>query len=450
MLDKFFVCLLGLIISLAKSSYASKAPTPHIEDNLVIISPHLRSLQEEISSHFITWYQENYKRNVNIKWLYQGGTDDLKFILTRFQQSPKRASSGIDLLWGGGELPHLELEKQKILQSYKLPTAIKKNIPSQIANVKIYNQNENWHASALTSFGLFFNKRVLQLLKIKEPKTWEDLAHESFFEQISTADLRHSSSNVTMSLVILEALGWEKGWQLLTKIAINTRSFTHSSADPIKHVVHGDVAASLSVGFYAKAQIGDLGADSLGYVSPEGKNIINADPISILKGAPNLLVAKRFVNFLLDTKAQKLFLLPKGAVGGPKKITLGRMAVNQKAYQETMGKRIDPFNPHTQKSTYLDRDLKKHTKLQTILPDLIGSLHIDLHRELKEAWAKIAILEKKDSKKAKELWQKLSLPPISEKTALELSQRWTDGIIRNSMINQWMKSARCKYKNIAS
>ena len=44
-----------------------------------------------------------------------------------------------------------------------------------------------------------------------------------------------------MSLIMLYSLGWDKGWKLLNSLAGNTRKFTHSSSDPIKAIITGDV-----------------------------------------------------------------------------------------------------------------------------------------------------------------------------------------------------------------
>ena len=78
-------------------------------------------------------------------------------------------------------------------------------------------------------------------------------------------------------------MGWDKGWELLAAIAGNTRSFTHSSSDPIKAVVSGDVALAMAIDFYAQAKIGDLGADNLGFVMPAGQTVLDPDPIALLK-----------------------------------------------------------------------------------------------------------------------------------------------------------------------
>ena len=92
-------------------------------------------------------------------------------------------------------------------------------------------------------------------------------------------------------------------------------------------------------------KIGDLGRKNLGFALPEGQTVIDADPIGIIKGAPNRKAAERFVEFILSKEAQKILILPKGIEGGPKFSTLGRMSVNKAAYAETEGKRAGTANP---------------------------------------------------------------------------------------------------------
>ncbi|MCX6131436.1 MAG: extracellular solute-binding protein, partial [Proteobacteria bacterium] len=245
----------------------------------------------------------------------------------------------------------------------------------------------------------------------------------------------------TMNAIIIQTMGWEKGWELLTAIAGNTRSFTHSSGDPIKAVVAGDVGLAMAIDFYALAKIGDLGADNLGFVLPEGQSVLDPDPIAILKGAPNRKAAERFLNFVLSVEGQKLLILPKGAPGGPKLSSLGRMAVNSKAYAETEGKRIAATNPFVQKG-FIVLDLARATRLQRVFNDLVGAVLVDTHEDLKKAWKKIAKTKTIDPAKLANFGKM----PLSEAEFDKLEAQWDDEVFRNKSINAWVAGARQKYK----
>jgi hypothetical protein len=147
---------------------------------------------------------------------------------------------------------------------------------------------------------------------------------------------------------------------------------------------------------------------------------------------------------VLSADAQKLLILPKGAAGGPKLETLGRMAINTKAYDETDGKRISDFNPFKQKS-YLKLDAEKAAKLQRIFNDLIGAIQVDTHTELKAAWDAVV----KRGAKAEDV-AALAKPPVTEKELLDLAAKWDDDVFRNKTINAWVEFAKSKYKKLGT
>jgi|TARA_Y100000310_G_scaffold286082_1_gene309967 ABC-type Fe3+ transport system substrate-binding protein len=414
----------------------------HATDNLMIISPHRKSIQREFIPVFKTHYQKTYGTEIEVDWLDQGGTsDDVRFVRAKFANNPN--TCGIDIFWGGGTTTYLELKRDGFLASYRLPANLSDEIPDKVAGVPLFDESGTWYASAMSSFGIFYNKKILQFDNLPTPATWRDLADARFSNQLILTDPRRSGSAAVMNTIVLQSLGWYEGFELLAMIAGNNRKFTHSSSDPIKAVVAGDAAAAMAIDFYAKSKIGDLGAENLGFTLPPGQNVLDPDPVAILKGAPNRRVAERFVSFVLSADAQKLLILPRGAAGGPRVETLGRMAINRKSYEQTEGIRTDDFNPFKQKA-FLILDLEKASKMRRPFNDLIGATLIDTHTELKAAWR--AILRRGSQPgEIKEFGQ----PPVSEAELLDLAAKWEDDVFRNQTINEWVKAARKKYRTLA-
>ena len=101
------------------------------EDHLVLISPHWEGIKTEFGSAFQDWYLQQTGHSVELEWRDMGGaSDDLRFILSEYQQTP--SSIGIDLFFGGGIDPYLELKERGVLHSCKPPLSIMAGIPSQI------------------------------------------------------------------------------------------------------------------------------------------------------------------------------------------------------------------------------------------------------------------------------------------------------------------------------
>jgi ABC-type Fe3+ transport system substrate-binding protein len=430
----------SLIIGFALGALVATAPA-YAGDTLTIVSPHRKSIQNEYVPAFTAWYKEKFKSDVTVDWIDQGGSnDDVKFIKAKFAADPK--TSGVDVFWGGGTTTHAEIATAKLSDKLNLSATLKKQLPKSIGGAALINADGTYISTALSSFGIFYNIPMLALEKTPAPTTWESLAGPQFKDKIVLTDSRKSGTASVMNHVILEAEGWEKGWELLTAMSGNARQFTASSSDVIKAVVAGDAAATLAIDFYALAKIGDLGADKLGFVLPAGKTILEGDPVSILKGAPHRQVADRFVEYILSAEGQTILMLKKGEVGGPKMETLARLAVNSEAYKLTEGKRVNPLDPSKLKG-FLTYDTDKQAAVRRVLDDLIGTQLIDIHKELRSAWATVV---KAGAKPA--AIKAMSKTPVTAAELPALAAKWDDAVFRNEKINAWVKFAQAKYASV--
>ncbi len=411
------------------------------DDALVILSPHRKSIQDEFVPRFVQYYKRTYKKNVNVDWIDQGGSEnEIRYLLSKYDKNKNTAN--VDLFWGGGDANFIDLENHyKLLETFNLPKSLDA-IPQNIIGVPLRSPKNQWYGTALSSFGLFFNKTILRTLKLPEPALWEDLGKSEYFNQISAADPRRSSTALLMSLIILETCGWKKGWEVLFAFSGNTLSFTQSSSDPIKAVVNGQAAIAPAIDFYAAAKVSELGSDKLGFTRPVGETVFNSDPIAILKGAPHKTVAERFIEFLLSEEGQRIYILEKGSKGGPIQNTLARMGVNPLAYKNLdKDQKLAADNLFDYHGEQKQVDFDKLARSKKVLGDLIGAMHMDTHSQLKKAWE----LARKNPK----LLEELAKPPFEEKDLEGLVKQWDNNIFRNQKINAWIEIAQKKYSKVA-
>jgi len=192
---------------------------------LNIISPHSKDIKDNFDKAFKDYYKEKTGETIHINWLDQGGTsDDLRFIQSQFSKFPEKIN--IDLFWGGGIAPHLELKSKDLLSPMAIDSAVMNQIPSDLNGLPLYDKEFCWYGSCLSGFGIIYNKMVLNTMKIPEPKEWIDLTDKKFFDWISLPEIRHSGSIEMMFQIIINSYGWEKGWEVLTLISGNTKRFT--------------------------------------------------------------------------------------------------------------------------------------------------------------------------------------------------------------------------------
>jgi len=88
------------------------------QDKLVLVSPHWEGIQREFEWAFQSYYRKRTGRTVTLQWLDVGGTMAiLRYIRTNFSKSPE--GIGVDIFWGGGIDPYLQLKREGLLQPVK-------------------------------------------------------------------------------------------------------------------------------------------------------------------------------------------------------------------------------------------------------------------------------------------------------------------------------------------
>ncbi|MBD3184960.1 extracellular solute-binding protein, partial [Candidatus Poribacteria bacterium] len=394
-------------------------------DKLVLVSPHQESIIKEFTTGFEEWYKDNYNKEIELEWLDQGGTSNIiRFIRSEFQKNPDGIN--VDVFFGGGTDPYIRLKEENLLETCKLSDEILNRIPQEYAGNLMYDTDYKWYGACLSGFGILYNKQIINLMGLSQPKTWSDLAKPEMAEWVSSADPRQSGSVHKMYEIILQSYGWEKGFDVITRMNANVKNFSRGASDIPREVDLGETAYGLAIDIYALAKIAEAGEDKLGYVMPEGETVINPDSIGVLKGAHNMEAAKAFVEFVIGEPGQVLWMAKKGVPGGPKEFALRRMSVMPHVYEMLEDKVAVPTNPFGWKSV-LKYDHEKGSIRWGIMADLIGAMTIDMHEELVDAWKDV----RKGGMKEAAL-KKLTAVPITEEEAIQLAkEKWDNQTFRN-------------------
>ena len=414
------------------------------QDELIIISPHPEGIETEFGTNFEKWYQEQTGRTVKTDWRDVGGTSsNYRFIESEFKRVPD--SIGIDIFFGGGTDNYLRLSNMGWLQAYKLPEIQLKQMMQSFQGIPLYDAEHQWYGAALSSFGIMYNEELRGMLQLPKATAWQDLGDFALLSRIGAADPRESGSAHMVYEIILQTVGWEEGFALLTKIGGNVRGFSAGANAIPTDVVAGQVIYGLAIDFYAYGQIAVVGADKIKYNVPADGAVVTADPIAILKGAPNLPVAQKFLEFVLSENAQKLWMLRNTDPEGPKwKGGLNRASVLPALYDK-LGERCIVPNPFAMEGTPFQYNSDKGGTRWNIVNDLFGVLIIDSHKDLVNAWK--AIRKCKDPAKRDAAIAVLTKMPITEEEAMRMATAdWKDPSIRNEKIKEWGQFAKEKFK----
>ena len=303
-----------------------------------------------------------------------------------------------------------------------------------------WDEEGRWLGAVLSSYGMIYNQNSLDRLGVEQaPQNWWDLQDPRLLGEVAVCDPTKSGSitqafemiiqqQMQLEFVRLKAEGlsgaeaekaaiqdgWASGMRLIRRISGNARYFTDSSMKPSIDVSLGQAAVGMTIDFYGQFQVESIesrtGGQRLGFVTPVGGTTISADPISLLRGAPNREIAEAFIEFVMSQHGQKLwsFKADKKVEGAPERFSLRRTAIRPDMYTSTNLQHMsDPdYLPYERAS-----DFYYHSEwtgpLFSEIRFLIRVMCLDLHPELKEAWR--ALIENDFPTEATQLFDDMSL-----------------------------------------
>lgn len=247
-----------------------------------------------------------------------------------------RRSDDIDIAWGGGPVVFDVVNNEGLLAPLTSAevTAILNQLPDEISGSptkRVSGGKVYWVGSAISSFGFTINTEFLSSEGLPEPRTWKDLANETYavtlpsITSVGTADATLSTSNTRMFEIILQTYGWDEGWKLLTLMGANARIFDKSESVR-DAAIQGTIGAGTTIDFYGyTAQLEN--PEICKYVLPEDGTAVNADPIALVSTSKNPEAAQAFIAWVLSAEGQKVWLDP----------TINRMPINPAVFDTPEG-----------------------------------------------------------------------------------------------------------------
>ncbi|HAI12277.1 MAG TPA: hypothetical protein DCM28_11270 [Phycisphaerales bacterium] len=368
---------------------------------LVIITPHNEQIRSEVATAFNNYRKALGKQAIGFDWRTSGGTSDLRRMVqadftAKAADGLAASGIGIDLFFGGGDYEHNQLAKgvyvngqdqlEPIIETIVLPQGLLQQVypTNNIGGEPLYHPKLAWVGVVLSSFGIVYNRDILEIRKLPEPNTWTDLENPNYHGWLALADPAHSGSLAQTYNTILRRSGWNEGWRHLRRIFANARYFTSGASKVPVDVSAGEAAAGMCIDFYGRYQAGAVGGNRVGYVDPPFVTAVTADPITILRGAPQKELANEFIVWLLQKNTQKLWQRRKGTPNGPVTFELRRQPIRRDLYTASEMKQwTDPqIKPYQIARNFPDGTPNYYSYVAPIA----HSMAIDIHEELGKAW----------------------------------------------------------------
>ncbi|MBD3646810.1 MAG: extracellular solute-binding protein [Pseudomonadales bacterium] len=321
------------------------------------------------------------------------------------------------------------------------------NITDTFGGLAMCDGERRWCGTAISGFGILYNRDLAQRLGLPEPTRWEDLGSPRYFDLVGLADPTQSgSAAAAYEMIVQSADDWPSGWAKLLNILGNAKKFYAGAGDAAEAVPSGEAVAATCIDFYGTNRMSKY-PKTLVYLSPKGQTAFNPDPVAILKNPPNPELAQRFVDFLLSEQGQALWALPAGHPDGPDHATLGRQPIRRDVY-EKFG---DQFSSAIVNPYAVGQSLEVDTELWAdsygLLRNLVWAAAVRNVDQLKAAKKKLIETDFEPERLA--LFNALPENVATREAIEETDALLSDDVQRDRIVTDWITWFRDKYERVA-
>ncbi|MGM0471303.1 MAG: ABC transporter substrate-binding protein [Bacillota bacterium] len=208
----------------------------------------------------------------------------------------KQSNSNADIWFGGGSDAFITAKKEGLLAQYKSPEA--ENIRDLFKDKDGY-----WTGVSLVTVNFIVNTEICKEKGIEVPQTWADVAKSEYQDEVLMSNPSISGTAYTILSGLLQHKGAEAGWNYFDKLNDNIPYYAKRGSEPPKKAALGEVIVGLSPG--TGVDLKEQGYPIVSIMPKDGVPWWPA-PMAILKQTDNLEAAKKFVDWALSARGQKV------------------------------------------------------------------------------------------------------------------------------------------------
>ncbi|MBP1963313.1 extracellular solute-binding protein [Paenibacillus aceris] len=282
----------------AESVKPAEAPKSTEKQKLVIYTARDKNVVDEIIPKF-----KEKNPNVDVEVLTMGAQQ----IMERVRG--EKANPQADFWWGGTQSSLMTAADEGLLESFK--PSFGDSIPALYKDAK-----DRWYGEMLLPEVIMYNSKALK--KEDAPQDWDDLLDAKYKGKIIIRGVLASGTMRTIysAMVFKEggATDPKKGYDWLKKLDANTKEYAQDPTNLYLKLAREE--GTLSLWNMQDIMIQkELQKQPFDFIYPKSGAPILVDGVGIVKGAKNMDAAKKFYEFLFDSKlrvelAEKLFQIP--------------------------------------------------------------------------------------------------------------------------------------------
>ncbi|WP_394787791.1 ABC transporter substrate-binding protein [Rhodoferax sp.] len=206
-----------------------------------------------------------------------------------------------DIWWGGTGDPHLQAAADGFTEVYKSPQLDKLQPWAQKQAEISGNRTVGIYAGLL---GIGYNPEVLKQKKIAPPHCWKDLLNPALKGDVQIANPNSSGTAYATIATLVQLQGENEAFAFMKKMNDNVSQYTKSGSAPAKGLARGETAVGVT--FQHDLLKEAVAGFPVEVVSPCEGTGYEIGSMSLVKGAKNMAVAKRFYEFALRADVQSL------------------------------------------------------------------------------------------------------------------------------------------------
>ena len=335
----------------------------HAADRIVVMT----SYPEEVFSRFEAAFERS-NPDVNVEFVWRMPHDALPYLR-------EKAQGSVDVYWAAAYRNFVTLKAEGAWRAVEVDRS---QVPGRVGPFQLSDPDRRFEAVEMAGFGLVANPAYLAERGLPVPGEWSDIADPRYSGVVLLPIPSRVGFAPNMIDTILQAHGWQEGWSLVSRIASNSRLLDAGSSFVTDELSAGRAGVGLTIDFFARSAIANGAPLAFAYPSTGGYSFAHA---AVLRDAPNVSGAERFVRFLTSIDGQALLSTPD----------IRKLPIRPDAYTSDVGHK-NPFAELDSPSLRYDPDLG--TRRSALVSALFDRMITQRHEALRSAWATLTKAER--------------------------------------------------------
>lgn len=218
------------------------------------------------------------------------------------------ANPQADMIWGQAITATMDPQIIDQLEPYKAKG-------TEALDAKYRDADNRWFAPTGYMGTFCVNTERLAQKGLPMPKSWADLENPAFKDEVIMPDPTSSGTGYLHVISLLQGLGEEKGWALLSGVDKNIAQYTSSGSKPCKSARTGEYTVGISLAITGVQSVEQGYPIALTFPT-EGTGY-ELEAAGLMKASKNKKDVKRFMDWLLSPEAVSLYSQYKILITAP-------------------------------------------------------------------------------------------------------------------------------------